>query len=174
MLLYKCRYLQQWRLQLESNDIKTIFFLFTYKCNLKCKYCFYNINDIQPNGIKDEKQDRQELTLDEIDRFILQPAKKSKVKRIIFSGGEPMIRKDILQLLRKTIEYGMKCILQSNLTLDIDNLLNDELVMNNVYFRVSLDGIEEQNDKVRGMGAYNKTNNNISKILKYYDIVNIG
>lgn len=149
-------------------EIKTILLLLTYRCNLHCKYCFYNIDDIQHSGIKDLKVKRDELTEDEIYKMIIQPAKELDVKRIIFSGGEPMIRKDICKLIHKSLDVGLDSILQTNLTLDISDLLSDEEIMRNMYFRVSLDGLEDKNDNERGTGSYNKTINNINKIIKYY------
>ncbi len=82
---------------------KTIFFkkypveltLFvTSRCNFRCKHCFYI------NKIKGKKQN--ELTLNEI-RLI---AKKSpKLLRLLISGGEPFLRKDLPDICKAFYDY---------------------------------------------------------------------
>jgi radical SAM protein with 4Fe4S-binding SPASM domain len=62
----------------------------TSSCNAKCRHCFYPIN-----------QRKQELTLDEITRFLetLPP-----IRLLLFSGGEPFLRKDLPEIIRAYYE----------------------------------------------------------------------
>ena len=64
----------------------------TSKCNAKCRHCFYPIN-----------QRNNELTLDEIDRFLqtLPP-----IRLLLFSGGEPFLRADLPEIIRA---YHERC-----------------------------------------------------------------
>jgi radical SAM protein with 4Fe4S-binding SPASM domain len=57
---------------------------------------------------------RQELSLDEIRDRILLPAKNLGVKAVGWSGGEFLVRKDALDLLRLTAELGYQCKVCSN------------------------------------------------------------
>ena len=58
----------------------------TSACNAKCRHCFYPIN-----------QRARELTLEEISRFLdtLPP-----IRLLLFSGGEPFLRKDLPEIIR--------------------------------------------------------------------------
>lgn len=63
----------------------------TSKCNAKCRHCFYPIN-----------QRNDELTLDEIDRFVgtLPP-----IRLLLFSGGEPFLRRDLPEIIRSYFDH---------------------------------------------------------------------
>jgi uncharacterized radical SAM superfamily Fe-S cluster-containing enzyme len=62
----------------------------TAKCNLKCAHCYINA---------DEKKDIDELSTDAAKLLIHQIAEVSK-PLLILSGGEPLLRKDIFELIR--------------------------------------------------------------------------
>lgn len=63
----------------------------TSKCNARCRHCFYPIN-----------QRNDELTLEEIDRFLgtLPP-----IRLLLFSGGEPFLRKDLPEIIKSYHEH---------------------------------------------------------------------
>jgi len=71
------------------------------------------------------------------------------------SGGEPLIRKDIFDIIEyaKKIGFGVSLI-TSGFAFDEKRLNN--LVRNEVYTAVSVDGTRESNDKIRGKGSYDK------------------
>jgi MoaA/NifB/PqqE/SkfB family radical SAM enzyme len=58
----------------------------TSSCNAKCRHCFYPIN-----------QRKHELTLDEIRRFL---DSMPPIRLLLFSGGEPFLRKDLPEIIR--------------------------------------------------------------------------
>lgn len=64
------------------------------KCNLNCIYC----NPVNSN--KHYYHNNDLLTADEIVRLLNIFVKQLGVKKIRFTGGEPLIRKDILQILK--------------------------------------------------------------------------
>jgi MoaA/NifB/PqqE/SkfB family radical SAM enzyme len=64
----------------------------TSKCNARCRHCFYPIN-----------QRNQELSLEEIDRFL---ATVPPIRLLLFSGGEPFLRKDLPEIVRA---YHTRC-----------------------------------------------------------------
>ena len=63
----------------------------TNKCNLRCVYC-------HPVGDKCMMESKDILELDEI-IYIIRLFVKSGIKRVRLTGGEPLFRKDILQLV---------------------------------------------------------------------------
>ncbi|GAG24420.1 unnamed protein product, partial [marine sediment metagenome] len=82
---------------------------------------------------------------------------------ILFSGGEPLLRPDLTELARHTVDRGMRAVISTNGTL-IDKekavLLKDAGVS---YVGISLDGLEKVNDHFRGMRGAFKTALNVIK-----------
>jgi radical SAM protein with 4Fe4S-binding SPASM domain len=76
----------------------------TAKCNLKCAHCYINAG---------EKKDIDELGTDAAKLLIHQIAEVSK-PLLILSGGEPLLRKDIFELIRYGTERGLKMAVGSN------------------------------------------------------------
>jgi cyclic pyranopterin phosphate synthase len=64
----------------------------TEKCNLRCTYCM-------PEEGVDFKNGEQILTTDEILRIVDVLARMG-VKKVRFTGGEPLVRKDIVELVK--------------------------------------------------------------------------
>jgi AdoMet-dependent heme synthase len=76
----------------------------TARCNLKCAHC--NIN-------AGERKDIDELSTDGAKLLMHQIAEVSK-PLLILSGGEPLLRKDIFELIRYGTERGLKMAMGSN------------------------------------------------------------
>ncbi len=72
--------------------VKYLVFEVTGKCNLRCKYC-YN------SRYAEEEQLKTELTTDRI-KSILSEAEESGFGLVAFSGGEPFLRGDLMELIR--------------------------------------------------------------------------
>lgn len=117
----------------------------TSSCNLHCKHCYFDVT---------QRQDSQELNYTEA-KALIQDLAKLKVPVILFSGGEPLLRKDIFELAYFAKDFGIKTALSSNGT-----LMNAELVkrikqIGFFYVGISLDGKEKTNDAFRGYrGAF--------------------
>lgn len=71
----------------------------TNKCNVNCIYCHHD-------GMRSSKN---EMTPDEIYK-ICQIAKKIGVRKIRLSGGEPLVRKDIVEIISKINSIGFNDI----------------------------------------------------------------
>lgn len=118
----------------------------TYRCNMKCKHCL--------NG---DPVSFTELDLKDINEIFTQ-LKQMKIFSINFSGGEPLLRDDIFDVLKSASELHFGVRLSTNgLLLDQDYLktLRDLEVY---CLQISLDGLGDTHDKFRGInGAYEKT-----------------
>ncbi|MBI5586930.1 MAG: radical SAM protein [Deltaproteobacteria bacterium] len=116
-------------------------------CALHCVHC-YNSSE--------EKTYPGELTTSEAKRAIDGLA-AFNVPALIFSGGDPLLRHDLFELIRYAREKGVRPVLStSGVTIDRDaaRKIKDSGVL---YVGVSLDGGEEVNDRLRGVkGAYQK------------------
>ncbi len=127
----------------------------TRACNLRCKHCLSDSGKPHPN----------ELDTSEAKKLI-DSLEKMKVFNIDFSGGEPLIRPDIFELLEYASQKKMSINLITNGSLITKEII-DRLENTNIFnLQLSVDGIERTHDDFRGIkGSYNSTVNAI-KLLK--------
>jgi len=87
-----------------------VYFEATRQCNLQCPVCMSGSND--PERVRESRG--RELGFEEIRDLVLEPARRVGVLAIGWSGGEFLLRRDALDLLRLTVEMGYQCKLCSN------------------------------------------------------------
>ncbi|MCH3963541.1 MAG: putative heme d1 biosynthesis radical SAM protein NirJ2 [Clostridium sp.] len=103
----------------------------TNKCNMYCKHCYRN------SGIEVQN----ELNTRE-GKSLLDEIAKAGFKIMIFSGGEPLMRPDIYELIRYASEIGLRPVLGSNgtlITVETAMRLKDAGVMG---IGISLDSLD--------------------------------
>lgn len=129
----------------------------TRACNLRCIHCYAKADN---NPAPDE------LTTEEGFK-LLEDLSKFGSPVILFSGGEPLVRSDILDLIHKAVISGLRTVVSTNGVL-IDNSLAKELKKLGVsYVGISLDGWKEVHDKFRGVkGAFEKVISAVSACKK--------
>ncbi len=119
---------------------------FTNRCNLTCHHC-YSYAD--PNS-KDFLT--TEFILDSI-----KDLKKAGVRFVIFSGGEPLIRKDIFKIADTMRENSIMTYLSTN-GLFINEKNVKKIIDTFNYIGISIDGIGQVHDDFRGLdGAFDKS-----------------
>jgi len=126
------------------------------RCNLKCVHCYAQSKDIE---YKDELTTAQGKELiDDLAQF--------GAPVILFSGGEPTMRKDLPELAMYARSKGMRAVISTNGTL-IDKKMAKVLKdIGLSYVGVSLDGMRETNDKFRGVkGAFDAALNGMRNCL---------
>ena len=119
---------------------------FTNRCNLTCRHC-YSYAD--PNS-----QDflSTQTILNTIPELL-----KAGIKFVIFSGGEPLIRKDIFEIAKAMREAGIITYLSTN-GLYISEKNVKPIIETFNYIGISIDGIGEVHDDFRGLeGAFNRS-----------------
>jgi radical SAM protein with 4Fe4S-binding SPASM domain len=119
----------------------------TRRCNLKCVHCY---ND---SGLS---RDSNEPTTEEA-KAILDDLAQFAVPSVLFSGGEPLMRRDLFELIGYAGQSGLRTVISTNGTL-IDAGVAKKIKQQAVsYVGISLDGIGRINDKFRGVeGAFEK------------------
>lgn len=117
----------------------------TRRCNLHCVHCYTD---------SENKRYKGEMTTEEGKTF-LQDLAAFKVPAVLFSGGEPLVRKDIFELVSYAVGQGLRPTLSTNGTL-IDRKTAQMVKESGfTYVGISLDGIGEVNDCFRGKeGAF--------------------
>lgn len=93
--------------------LKAMFEL-TYRCNLKCRYCYVKppVNGQQKSRIAQ----RNELNAKEVFHILDQLAEAGCLN-IGFTGGEPFLRKDVFDILEYAKKKGFNVIILTNGTL---------------------------------------------------------
>lgn len=120
----------------------------TRRCNLRCIHCYSDSGDRKYSG---------ELTTQEAKQFIKDIA-EFKVPVLIFSGGEALLRDDIFDLIETAKKYKLRVVLSTNGTLITQKIAKKMRNVNIDYVGISIDGLGETNDRLRGKkGAFKKT-----------------
>jgi len=127
-----------------SSLIPIVVWNITKKCNLRCIHCY-----------ADAGNSRDELTTEQC-MDIINNLAEFNVPLILFSGGEPLLRKDLIDIASYAKKKGITCALSTNGTLidrDCAEMLKDAFS----YVGVSIDGFGPTNDKFRGVsGAFER------------------
>jgi radical SAM protein with 4Fe4S-binding SPASM domain len=118
----------------------------TQKCNLRCLHCYSS-----------SQADRcdNELTTAQAKQLLWQLAEVN-CPVVLFSGGEPMLRSDLFELLTEAKRLGLRTVVSSNGTL-INSAAAEKLAESFVsYVGISIDGGEKFHDKFRQLaGSFN-------------------
>lgn len=130
----------------------------TPKCNLRCKHCYLDCAN---------KVEEKELSLTEC-KLIVDKIDSSGIMEILVTGGELFMRSDIRELLEYITEKNINITLFTNAT-----LINESYEwLKNIQIRkinISLDGMKEAHDFLRGQGNFDKTMKAIG-LLKQWGI----
>jgi radical SAM protein with 4Fe4S-binding SPASM domain len=114
-----------------------------YSCNVKCKFCY------NPWGASNGKRYPQAKVLSRNDFFrIIDKLKKWGVDTLAFSGGEPLLNKDIFEIAAYSREQGFKNSLLTNGIL-VESMAK-KIAENFDVVQVSLHGTEQTHDKLTG------------------------
>ena len=116
----------------------------TNRCNLKCTGCY---SGLFPRNIPDP------MTFEAWDR-VIQDCKDMGIHFFTISGGEPFVRRDLLDMFEKHND----CIFQvyTNSTKITDKHIERFTQLGNVAPAISVEGFEEQTDARRGKGVWAK------------------
>ena len=117
----------------------------TGQCNLRCIHCYASATNRDSDGQMDTAMGL---------KFINDLA-EFEVPVILFSGGEPLLRKDVFELASFASSRGIRVALSTNGTLINDKTADAIKKICFAEVGISLDGISSTNDRFRGKkGAY--------------------
>lgn len=123
--------------------------ILTYRCDLRCKTCFYYSENDASSTLSAIKSLGKELSLEEIKNFIDELA-QIKVSVLTLRGGEPLIRKDFFEIAEYAISKGMLVDFASNGTLLTREATKKIVGLGIQHITFSLDGPKDVHDSVRG------------------------
>ena len=113
------------------------------RCNLKCYGCYAG----------EYSQENMGLPFETVDRIVCE-AKDIGIHFIVVSGGEPFVRRDLLDIYEKHSDVGFQVYTHGGL---LDEKTVQRLAeLGNVMPCISIEGYEEETDQRRGEGHFKK------------------
>ncbi len=145
-----------YNLQKTIHELKSLAIEITDRCNLNCEHCYMSSVDCarsEKNSTKDWLLFFDRLEADFGNKVLIQ-----------ITGGEPLLREDIFEILEYLNKLGFRVTMVTNGT-----LLNEEkIAMLSKYvssISISLDGFMEAHNYLRSSNVYDRVVDNI-KLLK--------
>ena len=130
----------------------------TYNCNLRCKMCPF------------WKRSNKDLST-EVEKVILRRIYDSGACAIAFEGGEPLLRKDLREILAFSRSLPLQTSLVTNGTLLASRIDEIAQYINGAIY-VSLDGLEKTHDAIRGVsGSFRRTLEGITAASKRVSVI---
>lgn len=125
-------------------------------CNLRCEQCYHELE-----GNYSHKQSKHLMTLEEafsmIDDLNETSERWNMIPDFAISGGEPLMRKDLFNILDYTLNKNLSTMLLSNGTLINSNVASELKKRNIRRVQISIDGDKETHNKIRKMAfAYDR------------------
>ena len=130
----------------------------TYRCNLACEHCYLDAG-VTPHVATENFADRSELGTDECFRVIDEIAAFAPECVTILTGGEPLLRRDILEIVRRAAERGLWVVVGTNGVSITENLARRLADAGARGLSLSLDALDpDRHDHFRKVrGAWRNT-----------------
>lgn len=121
----------------------------TERCNLKCRHCYIH------------KDAPSELPLADI-RTVLKEFEAMQGLRVMITGGEPLLHTGFSQINALLPEFAFRKILFTN-GIAVNKHILGSLTVDEI--QVSIDGLEDAHDALRGKGSFRKAMDAVSMAL---------
>lgn len=138
---------------MKTNQVKIVVFNVSLKCNLACPFCF---------GPEKEKKGPSKAEA----KLIIERAVSEGVNKVVFTGGEPLLRKDLVELIKYAKQIGLFTILHTNGILFTEKVFQKlRLYLDQINF--PLDGYNSKtNDSMRIKGHFKKVIKDLELLKK--------
>lgn len=138
---------------LNPDKLQELWFHVTNRCNLSCRHCLFT------SGPNSEGELRAEQIIG-----IAQEAAEIGCRIFALTGGEPMFHPEFKQIL-----CGLLAIPDAHVVMLTNGLLLDDLLvadydLTRVHLQISVDGLGEQHDAIRGKGTFEKLRGQLRRL----------
>ncbi len=134
-------------LQFSADKKPVVVWNMTRRCNLKCVHCYAKALDVE--GVDDISTEQAKVMINDLAAY--------GAPVMLFSGGEPLVRKDLVELAKHATTKGMRAVISTNGTLITKEKAKELKDVGLSYVGISIDGGEEIHDKFRGVkGSFKK------------------
>ncbi len=146
----------------KKHPLEYLFWECSIKCNLNCRHC--------GSSCSPEERIKDELTTDEIKKALYTIAEDfnpMRTKRIMIgvTGGEPLLRKDIFEVMKYAEELGFSWGMVTNGTLITPEIIAKMEKAKMSTISISLDGLEKSHDWLRGNDNFKRAVNGIKLLV---------
>lgn len=122
--------------------IKTVFYI-TYKCNLKCPFCY--------------RRTKKSVEMNTFQiKAMMKEFKDMGTYFWVFNGGEPLLRDDLPELIDYAKEIGFHCSLVTNGVLLAEKIRKSAAFKKLDFVQISLEGPEEIHNRMCGEGSFGR------------------
>lgn len=122
----------------------------TYRCNARCNMC---------NRYKAPSKPEEEITLEAVRK--LPPMYFTNI-----TGGEPFIRTDLKDIVRELYKKSDRIVISTN-GFFTDRIVDMCREFPNIGIRISIEGLEETNNKIRGLDdGFNRGYTTLKKLVE--------
>jgi radical SAM protein with 4Fe4S-binding SPASM domain len=130
----------------------------TYRCNLACEHCYLDAG-AKPLVGTENFADRSELDTDECFKVIDEIATFAPECLTILTGGEPLLRRDILEIVQRAAERELWVVVGTNGVLITENVARRLAEAGARGLSLSLDALDpDRHDRFRMVrGAWQNT-----------------
>ncbi len=144
-------------LQFSHDKKPVVVFNATRRCNLKCIHCYSDSENLAYEG---------ELSTAEV-RALIDDLAVFGAPVILFSGGEPLMRPDIEEVIAYAVGRGLRAVISTNGTLITEDRAARLRDLGLSYVGVSLDGMEATHDSFRKVnGAFAKAMSGVGNCMR--------
>ena len=129
--------------------LRILEFEITYSCNARCQMCpLYAEHQNADTHRFLARRKKEELSTSEIQSVIEQCARLG-TRSVIFSGGEPLLRQDLSELIATVKRFGLSAGVITNGSAISDQKARDIVTAGLDWLHVSIDGPGELHDSIR-------------------------
>ncbi len=134
-------------LQFSEDKKPVVVWNMTRRCNLKCVHCYAHAEGEAGSDAISTAQGK--AIIDDLAAF--------GAPVMLFSGGEPLVRRDLTELASHATGRGMRAVISTNGTLISKEKARELKAVGLSYVGISLDGGEEVHDRFRAVpGSFKK------------------
>ena len=128
-------------------EIFTLQWHLTQACDLNCKHCY------DRSSREEFRFDKAISLMQELRDFC---ARRFVRPQVTFTGGNPLLHSRFWELYQHAADKGLQAAILGNAVSrdDIEKLIS---IQRPLYYQVSLEGLEQHNDMIRGNGNFART-----------------
>ena len=134
------------------NDLYLLAVNLTRRCNLACDHCYMDARTREQGG-------PQELSTTEVRNLLGQVASRSDETMVVLTGGEPLMRRDLEELVAHGSAKGLSMVVGTNGVMLTEKRVKSLKAAGTMGLGISVDSLDPgYHDKFRGCpGSWGKT-----------------
>ena len=146
----------------DSNGLFLLAINLTKRCNLACAHCYMDAETLKHGG-------EGELATEEVRGLLDEIAGRSTETMVVLTGGEPLMRPDLEELLAHGTKLGLSMVVGTNGVALTDKRVQSLKAAGAMGAGISVDSLDPQkHDAFRGLpGAWEKTLNGVEACKRH-------